>query len=55
MIVVQINLLESSFKPKGKLYEKVQWCMQHTLTQKYQFLIYSAKGIYTLINTYSKI
>jgi len=43
--VVQINLLESSFKPKGKLYEKVQWCMQHTLTQKYQFLIYSAKEI----------
>jgi len=31
-IVIEINLLETSFKPKGKLYEKVQWCMQHTLT-----------------------
>ncbi|ORX39489.1 ribonuclease P [Piromyces finnis] len=43
--VIEINLLENSFKPKGKLYEKVQWCMQHTLTSKYQFLICSPKEI----------
>ncbi|OUM60839.1 hypothetical protein PIROE2DRAFT_13320 [Piromyces sp. E2] len=43
--VIEINLLENSYKPKGKLYEKVQWCMQHTLTEKYQFLIYSPREI----------
>jgi len=43
--VVEINLIESSFNSKGKLYKHVQWCMTHTLTDKYQFLLYSSKEI----------
>ncbi|ORX85113.1 hypothetical protein BCR32DRAFT_325592 [Anaeromyces robustus] len=43
--VIEINLNENSYKPEGKLYEHVQWCMQHTLNKKFQFLIYSSKEL----------
>ncbi|ORX42072.1 hypothetical protein BCR32DRAFT_288423 [Anaeromyces robustus] len=44
-LVIEINLNENSYKPEGKLYEHVQWCMQHTLNKKFQFLIYSSKEL----------
>jgi len=43
--VVEINLIENSYNSNGKLYKHVQWCMEHTLTNKYQFLLYSSKEI----------
>ena len=37
-IVVEINLLAESFKPKSKHYERVKWCLETNFPQALSFL-----------------
>ncbi|KAJ3295480.1 hypothetical protein HK104_002619 [Borealophlyctis nickersoniae] len=44
-IVIKVNLAAEDFKPKGKLYERVKWCFEHTMTGTYDFWISSCDPV----------